>query len=239
MRPGRSAKCMAIAFVGCVTAAVMLVVFDFAGWETGGFSTRTTFTSRADPVDIFRTRVSGDDRTVANFYYSSVSVSGPYSVLIAPVVALLVFGAYVSYRGLRSGSESVAGNSLRRAFGAAVIAGYRRPWWVASSSRSSWQPTTRPTGGRTLGSTEGSAPRRPQPCSFGWRCGSTVFPFARTDGLQSTSSASTLRSTLPFRALEMGQPSLAASAASLKAADSIPGTVPRTVRALDATFHPP
>ena len=122
MHPSRSAKYLAIAFVGCVTAAVMLVAFDFAGWETGEFSTRTTFTSRADPVDIFRTRVSRDDRTVANFYYSSVSVYGPYAVLIAPVVALLVFGAYVSYRGLRSGSESVAGNSLRRAFWAAVIA---------------------------------------------------------------------------------------------------------------------
>ena len=56
---------------------------------------------------------------------------------------------------------------------------------------------------------------------------------------QPTSSASTLRSTLPFSAPEMGQPSLAASAALAKALASMPGTSPLTARALDATFQPP
>src|SRR5215213_6528187 len=51
--------------------------------------------------------------------------------------------------------------------------------------------------------------------------------------------ASTLSATLPLSACEIGQPSLAPSAACLKPASSRPGTLPRTVSALDTTFQPP
>jgi hypothetical protein len=94
---------MAVAFVGCVTAAVMLVAFDFAGWEEAEVTSQTRFRYSADPVDIFRTRVRRDVTTQANYYVSSVTLFGPFVVVIAPVVALLTYGAYVSFRGLRSG----------------------------------------------------------------------------------------------------------------------------------------
>src|ERR1051326_8472083 len=50
--------------------------------------------------------------------------------------------------------------------------------------------------------------------------------------------ALTLRSTLPLRACEIGHPSLAASAASAKAAWSMFGTRPRTSSALETTLKP-
>src|SRR4051812_14709161 len=50
--------------------------------------------------------------------------------------------------------------------------------------------------------------------------------------------ASTLSSTLPLSAWLIGHPSLAASAATTKSLEDIPGTTPRTVRALETTFQP-
>jgi uncharacterized membrane protein YjgN (DUF898 family) len=113
---------MAVAFVGCVTAAVMLVAFDFAGWEEVEVTSQTRFRYSADPVDIFRTRVRRDVTQQVNYYVSSVTLFGPFFVVIAPVTALLAYGAYVSFRGLRSGVDSLSYSSLRRAFRAALIA---------------------------------------------------------------------------------------------------------------------
>ena len=118
----RPAQYMAVAFVGCVTATLMLVVFDFAGWEDAEFTSQTRFRYSADPVDIFRTRVRRDVTTQANYYVSSVTVFGPFFVVIAPVAALMAYGAYVSFRGLRSGVDSLSYSSLRRAFRAVLIA---------------------------------------------------------------------------------------------------------------------
>ena len=50
---------------------------------------------------------------------------------------------------------------------------------------------------------------------------------------------SMLRSTLPLRAPEMRQPSLAASAVSANASAVMQATSPFTVSALEATFQPP
>ena len=80
----RPAQYMAVAFVGCVTAALMLVVFDFAGWEDAEFTSQARFRYSADPVDIFRTRVRRDLTTQANYYVSSVTVFGPFFVVNAP-----------------------------------------------------------------------------------------------------------------------------------------------------------
>ena len=113
---------MAVAFVGCVTAALMLVVFDFAGWEEADVTSQTRFRYSADPVDIFRTRVRRDVTTQASYYVSSVRLFSPFLVIITPVAALLAYGAYVSFRGLRSGADSLSYSSLRRAFRAALIA---------------------------------------------------------------------------------------------------------------------
>ena len=118
----RSAQYVAVALVGCVTAALMLVAFPFAGWEEAEVTSKTSFEYSADPVDIFRTRVRRDVSTRTNYYVSSVNVFGPLFVVIAPVAALLAYGAYVSFRGLRSGVDSVSYSSLRRAFLAALIA---------------------------------------------------------------------------------------------------------------------
>ena len=118
----RSAQYMAVAFVGCVTAALMLVAFDFAGWEEAEVTSRTNFRYSADPVNIFRTRVRREVTTRANYYVYSVNPFGPLFVVIAPVVALMGYGAYVSFRGLRSGVGSLSYSSLRRAFLAALIA---------------------------------------------------------------------------------------------------------------------
>ena len=118
----RPAQYMAVAFVGCVTAALMLVVFDFAGWEEAEVSSQTRFEYSADPVNIFRTRVRRDVTTRANYYVYSVNLFGPSFVIIAPVAALLAYSAYVSFRGLRSGVDSVSYGSLRRALRAVLIA---------------------------------------------------------------------------------------------------------------------
>ena len=118
----RPAQYLAVAFVGCVTAALMLVAFDFAGWEEDEVTSQTHFRYSADPVDIFRTRVRRDVTTQANYYVNSVYLFGPFVVVIAPVVALMSYGAYVSFRGLRSGVDSLSHNTLRRAFRATLIA---------------------------------------------------------------------------------------------------------------------
>ena len=118
----RPAQYIAMAFVGCVTAALMLVVFDFAGWEEAEVTSETRFRYSADPVNIFRTRVRRDVTTRANYYVSSVNLFGPSFVIIAPVVALLVYGGYISFRGLRSGVDSLSYGSLRRALRAVLIA---------------------------------------------------------------------------------------------------------------------
>ena len=118
----RPARYMVVALVGCVTAALMLVAFDFAGWEEAEVTSQTRFRYNADPVDIFRTRVRRDVTTQANYYVSSVNLFGPFFVVIAPVAALLAYGAYVSLRGLRSGVDSLSYSSLRRAFSAVLIA---------------------------------------------------------------------------------------------------------------------
>ena len=118
----RPAQYLAVALLGCVTAALMLVVFDFAGWEEAEVTSQTRFRYSADPVDIFRTRVRRDVETQANYYVNSVTVFGPFFVVIAPVAALMGYGAYVSFRGLRSGVGSISYSSLRRAFRGVLIA---------------------------------------------------------------------------------------------------------------------
>ena len=118
----RSARYAAVALVGCVTAAVLLVAFDFAGWLTIDVSSQTRFRYSADPVDIFRTRVDREVTSQVRYYGASINLFSPYGVVIAPVVALLLYGAYVSFRGLRSGVAAVPLGSLRRAFYASVIA---------------------------------------------------------------------------------------------------------------------
>ena len=122
MLSDRSAKYLAVAFVGCVTAALMLVVFDFAGWETTNVTSQTRFRYSADPVNIFRTRVDREVSSQTRYYVGSINIFGTYAVVIAPVVALLLYGAYISLRGLRSGLVSLPRRSLRRALYAAVIA---------------------------------------------------------------------------------------------------------------------
>jgi hypothetical protein len=100
----------------------MLVVFDFAGWEEAEVTSQTRFRYSADSVDIFRTNVRRDVSTQASYYVSSVRLFGPFAVVIAPVAILMAYGAYVSFRGLRSGVDSLSYVSLRRAFRAALIA---------------------------------------------------------------------------------------------------------------------
>ena len=118
MLSDRSAMYLAVAFVGCVTAALMLVVFNFAGWETTNVTSQTRFRYSADPVNIFRTRVDREVSSQTRYYVGSINIFGTYAVVIAPVVALLLHGAYVSFRGLRSGVVSLpaslfAAGSLR------------------------------------------------------------------------------------------------------------------------------
>ena len=102
----RSAQYMAVAFVGCVTAALMLVAFDFAGWEESEVTSRTNFRYSADPVNIFRTRVRREVMTRANYYVYSVNPFGPLFVVIAPVVALM------GVRRLRLVSRAQVGRGL-------------------------------------------------------------------------------------------------------------------------------
>ena len=118
----RPAQYMAVAFVGCVTAALMLVAFDFAGWEEAEVTSQTRYRYSADPVDIFRTRVRRDVTTQANYYVSSVNLVGPFFVVIAPAAVLLAYGACVSFRGLKSGVDSLSYSSIRRAYRAVMIA---------------------------------------------------------------------------------------------------------------------
>ena len=122
MLSNRVSQYIAVSLVGCVTAAVMLVAFDFAGWETVKVDVQTRFRYSADPVDIFRTRVRTEVRSGTQYYVSSINVFGPYIIVIAPVVALLLYGAYVSFRGLKDGARSLSRRSLNRAYRAALVA---------------------------------------------------------------------------------------------------------------------
>ncbi len=122
MSSDRSKTFLAVALVGFVTAAVLLLAFDFAGWETTEVSSRTRFLYSADPVNVFRTRVDRDISTQVRYYVAPINVFGPYAVAIAPIVLLLLYGAYVTFQGLRNGIDSIPLRTLRRAFYAAVIA---------------------------------------------------------------------------------------------------------------------
>lgn len=122
MTSNRSKTFLAVSLVGFVTAAVLLLAFDFAGWETTEVSSRTRFLYSADPVNVFRTRVNRDVSTQVRYYVAPINIFGPYAVAIAPVVLVLLYGASVSFQGLRNGIDSIPLQKLRRAFYAAVIA---------------------------------------------------------------------------------------------------------------------
>ena len=102
--------------MGFVTAAVLLLAFDFAGWETTEVSSRTRFLYSADPVNVFRTRIGRDVNTQVRYYVAPINIFGPYAVAIAPAVLLLVYGAYVSFQGLRNGIDSIPLQKLRGLF---------------------------------------------------------------------------------------------------------------------------